>query len=38
VRVERSLGDADAANRYAERLQQEFPQSDEARLLAESKG
>jgi len=38
VRVERSLGDADAANRYAQRLQQEFPQSDEARLLAESKG
>jgi type IV pilus assembly protein PilF len=38
VRVERSLGDADAAKRYAARLQQEFPESDEARLLAESTG
>ena len=38
VRVERSLGDTDAANRYAARLQQEFPESDEARLLAESQG
>jgi len=38
VRVERSLGDMRAADRYAQRLQQEFPNSDEARLLAESKG
>jgi type IV pilus assembly protein PilF len=38
VRVERSLGDHQAADRYAQRLQQEFPNSDEARLLAESRG
>jgi type IV pilus assembly protein PilF len=38
VRVERSLGDTAAADRYAQRLKQEFPSSDEARLLAESKG
>ena len=38
VRVERSLGDTQAADRYAQRLQQEFPNSDEARLLAESSG
>jgi len=38
VRVERELGDADAANRYAARLQQEFPESEEARLAAESTG
>jgi type IV pilus assembly protein PilF len=37
VQVERELGDADAADRYAEQLQQEFPTSDEARLLAESR-
>ena len=38
VRLERQLGDADAAERYAQRLQQEFPESDEARLLVESQG
>lgn len=38
VRIERELGDADASERYAQRLQQEFPESDEARLLAESQG
>jgi type IV pilus assembly protein PilF len=36
VRVERELGDMEAADRYAERLQQDFPASEEARLLAES--
>jgi type IV pilus assembly protein PilF len=38
VRLERELGDGEAAARYAERLKQEFPASDEARQLAESQG
>ncbi len=33
VRVERELGDRDAAERYAARLRQEFPDSHETRLL-----
>jgi type IV pilus assembly protein PilF len=38
VRVERSLGDSEAAQRYAHKLKVEYPESDEARLLAESSG
>jgi type IV pilus assembly protein PilF len=36
VQIERHLGDTAAADRYAEKLKQEFPASEEARLLAQS--
>ncbi|MCC6202556.1 MAG: type IV pilus biogenesis/stability protein PilW [Gammaproteobacteria bacterium] len=37
IRIERALGDRDALGRYEQRLQRDFPDSQETRLLLESR-